>query len=205
MNVKFGIIAVDYENHVPRDEMIDGLKSISAQSYKNFDVFICHDGEKSKPYSEELASLNLNFSPHYLNTMSRMNDWGHSSRDLAMKFAYENTDCNYFLHFNIDNYLYPNALELINEKIESTKTKVVVFSINHYKLEKIRVYTPTYFPGIPPRQYNIDCMQLVAHRDVWHDIGFWFTTYEQSDGEIYEKICNQHHWEHITEVLGNNY
>ena len=59
MGVKFGIIAVDYEGHVPRDGMVNGLKSLSAQTYRCFDVFICHDGEKSTPYSDELAGVDL--------------------------------------------------------------------------------------------------------------------------------------------------
>ena len=205
MSVKFGIIAVDYEHHVPRNGMIEGIKSISEQTYKNFDVFICHDGQKSKPYSHEFANVKISFNAYYLNTIRRMNNWGHSSRDFAMRFACANTDCDYFLHFNIDNYLFPNALNQINETIMATNTKVVVFSINHYKLNKVRSVNPRYFPGVPPRRYNIDAMQLVAHKDVWREVGFWFKKYEQSDGEIYETICSKNRWEHIDEVLGNNY
>lgn len=205
MGVKFGIIAVDYEGHVPRDGMVKGLKSLSAQTYGDFDIFICHDGEKSTPYSDELAGVDLKVKTYFLHTSMRMNNWGHSSRDAAMRFAYANTDCEYYIHFNIDNYLFPNALEAINDKIESTGSDVVVFSINHYKPGGIRVPTPAYFTGVPPIQYNIDAMQMVAHRDVWARIGFWSLTYEQSDGEIYEHICSRNRWEHIAEVLGNNY
>ena len=85
---KFGIIAVDYENHVPRQGMIDGLQSIANQTYKNFDIVICHDGPKAKPYSEEIDFAGMGLSPHIINTPNWMGEWGHYSRDLALTYAY---------------------------------------------------------------------------------------------------------------------
>lgn len=196
---KFAIIAVDYEKHVPRNGMVEGIKSLANQTYKDFELIICHDGPKEIPYDHEINFNELGLSPHILNTESKNADWGHSSRDLAMKYAYENLpDCDYYIQFNIDNLFNENAFQVINDKISETLSQVVIFSIFHNKLGWV-------VQGIPPVHCNIDCMQLVAHRDVWSNIGFWYDKDMMSDGTLYQEIGSKYSYVHIPEVLGHNF
>ncbi len=202
--IKFGVITVDYEKHVPRDGAYAGLLSVLNQSYQNFHMFICHDGNKQIPYEKE-----FDLSSHYekikfLQTKMRINNWGHSSRDLAMRYAYDNSDCNYFIQFNIDNLFEPFAFQKIAEKIEKTKSELVIFTIRHHKLQGRGINHAIRFNGLPPVKYNIDCMQLVAHKDIWKKYKYWYDKSEQSDGFIYEKICKENNWVHIPEILGDN-
>ena len=200
-NPKFGIIAVDYEHHVPRSGMIEGLKTITNQTYQNFDIVICHDGPKSYDYSEEAGFNELGITPHIINTPEWMGEWGHYSRDYAMRYAYENMpDCDYYIQFNIDNQFEPHAFETIKNKIEDTESGIIIFTVRHYKAAGGQP-----FRGIPPVNCNIDVMQLVAHKDIWADTGFWYRYEGTSDGFIYEKMCSENSWVNIEECLGDNF
>jgi hypothetical protein len=208
---KFAIIVVDYENHVPRNRACDGILSILNQTYQEYEIFLCHDGPKKNSYIQEFKSYQDEFDFgkfknkfHFFETTKRMNNWGHSSRDLCMRYAYENSDCDYYIQFNIDNLLERNALELLNNKINETQSKIVIFSIRHHRLIGRGISHAVPFSGLPPHKFNIDCMQLVAHKNIWNEYDFWYDKHEQSDGEIYQKICLENSFVHVADILGDN-
>lgn len=194
---KFCIIAIDYENHVPRDGMKNGLDSLSNQTFKDFDLVICHDGPKAMPYEKEYDFKSAGFNPIYLNTPERINDWGHSSRDYALAYAYNNLDCDYYLVFNIDNTLFPEALEKINNKIDDEDSKIVIYGIYHVKEGRE-------ISGNPPVLNNVDCMQFIAHKDIWKENNFWYNKEMASDGYMIQDMCSKNQWSIINEVLGIN-
>jgi glycosyltransferase involved in cell wall biosynthesis len=193
--MKVSIIAVDYEHHVPRYGAYRGLLSISEQTSKDFELIIVHDGPKEVPYEQEFDFKELNLNPIITNTHQRMNDWGHSSRDWGMRMA----NGDYFLQFNIDNVLYPDAIEEICKKIDESGTPIIIFSIIHHK-DNDKLYT-----GIPPDLYNIDCMQLVGHRDMWQELDYWYDKRDSSDGWIYEVITRKYDYSDIEKCLGENF
>jgi hypothetical protein len=209
---KFSVIAVDYEFHVPRPGMIAGLDSLANQTFKDFELIICHDGPKYITYQEEYDFASKGLDPIIINTPERMNNWGHSGRDMAMKIA----NGEYFIHFNIDNIFYPNAFEELNKKIESVDEKIIIFLIKHWKwlhhlkgkngLVPVNKNDPNgaLFRGIPPIFCNIDCMQLVAHRDIWEEMNYWYDTDINSDGIIYEEMCKRYPWAELDICLGEN-
>lgn len=192
---RFSIIAVDYENHVPRQGMVSGLKSLADQTFKDFELIICHDGPKQTPYEEEVDFEELGLSPIIINTPEHYGNWGHSSRDLAMRQA----QGEYFIQFNIDNKFYTQAFERINEAFEQNSSSVAIFSILHFK-ERGEL-----MKGVPPSIGHIDCMQLVAHRNVWEEIGYWYDKHFASDGNIYSRIGREYFYIKIDECLGENY
>jgi Glycosyl transferase family 2 len=193
---KFSVIAVDYDQHVPREGMKNGLKSLSIQSFKDFELIICHDGPKSVPYEEEVDFAALGLDPIIMNTPERMNNWGHSSRDLAMRQA----TGEYFIHFNIDNIFFPNAFKKIADKLDSVDEEIVIFGIRHWKAAGGAIFT-----GVPPRHCFIDVMQLVASARIWKEIGYWYNLEATSDGMIYEDMCNKYPWVTIPNMLGDNF
>jgi len=195
--MKFSVIAVDYEKHVPRERMVKGLQSLANQSFQDFELIVIHDGPKEIPYEEEFDFSVFPNEVKFLNTETRMDNWGHSSRDLGMR----NASGEFFFHFNIDNLLYPDCFEKINNKLEETTALVLLFAILHYKINN-----GTFpFYGLPPVYHNIDAIQLVAHREIWSSVGYWYDLHEQGDSAIYEKMCKDYGWAYIDEVLAENY
>jgi hypothetical protein len=211
---RFCVISRDYEHHVPREHNPDkvfstsihrGLESLSNQTFKDFNVVICHDGPKEKTYKQDKVDFKkLGLSPHLINTTERFGVWGHHSADLAMRYAYENDLGDYYIHHNIDNEFFPEAFQLINNAIETYNRNVIIFEIYHWKIYgKEAMDTP--WTGLPPVRQSIDSMQLVAHKDIWKEIGFWNSKEKESDGILYEEICKRFLYHHIPIVLGHNF
>ena len=215
---KFCVISADYENYVPRSQMPSeeyeshlykngdnsiqlGLKSLADQTFKDFNLVLCHDGPKSKTYLEEgidIEGMGLNAT--VLNTPQRTNDYGHSSRDLAMKYAYENNLGEYYIQFNVDNQFFPDAFEQINRAIEENGEQILIFPVHHWK-----ACAGDVFPGVPPILNYIDAMQLVAHRDIWKGINFWHDKSMASDGIMYQEMCENNNWKHVPICVGHNF
>ena len=211
---KFSIIAVDYEFHVPRQSMVGGLKSLAAQTFKDFEIIIVHDGPKTIPYEEEIGDVLDGLDVTFTSTPVHCNNWGHSSRDLGMRIA----KGEYIVHFNIDNMLYPFALEEMNESINDIY-EILIFPVIHHKINALRrgynldqyargevpETRDIVFSGYPPVMANIDVLQLVARKDVWENAGYWYNLTEQSDGIIYPELCRDYNYKALTRVLGENF
>lgn len=199
---RFSIIATDYEPYVPREKMLQGLRSLSSQIYKDFELIIVHDGPKTTSSAEYSAAIDnykyLETDKHYgiygLDTFYAGYGWGHHSRDLGMREA----TGDYIINFNIDNILYPDALSVISDKIDQTGSDIVVFACSH---EKMGV---GYFSGIPPVMGKIDMLQCVVSRKAWKSIGWWHRYDHSADGFLMEELVERYGYVHINEVLGDN-
>lgn len=200
---KFTIIATDAENHVPRDKMKEGIDSLVNQTFKDFELLIIHDGPREGSYEDELDEVpeNTGFiqtEKHYgiygLDEFWAGYGWGHHSRDLGIKTAVG----DYIIHFNIDNILYPDALEKIAQTIDKTKSDVVIFACTHEK------FGIKYFSGIPPVMGKIDMLQGVVSKRAWESIGGWHRYDHSADGFLFEEIIARYGYVHIPEVLGEN-
>jgi hypothetical protein len=193
---KFSIIAVDYEFHVPRPGMRAGLDSLAAQHFDDFEIVYVHDGPKGAPLEHEYDLSKFKHPVKILNTPEHMGHWGHYSRDFGMR----NASGEYFLHFNIDNVLYPEALQVISDTLDNHPGNMVIFAVRHFKAAAGQI-----FSGLPPTHCHIDAMQLIASKSVWENAGYWYTYEGTSDGIIYEKICAENPYVHIPQCLGENY
>lgn len=200
---KFTIIATDAENHVPRDRMREGIDSLNNQTFKDFELLIIHDGPRQGSYDNELDEVPENTG--FISTEKHYGiygrpefwagyGWGHHSRELGIKQAIG----DYILHFNIDNILYPHALQTISDKIDKTGAEFIVFACTHEKFDI------KYFSGIPPVMGKIDMMQGVASKKAWESIGGWYRHDHSSDGFLFEEIVAKYGYVHIPEVLGEN-
>jgi glycosyltransferase involved in cell wall biosynthesis len=199
---KFSIIATDYEPYVPRDRMLEGLKSLANQTFKDFELIIVHDGPKPTS-SDEYSSAIDNY--RYLETDKHYGiygteefyagyGWGHHSRDLGIKQA----TGEYIINFNIDNILYPQALEKINDQVEKSRSPILVFAVTHEKF-KIK-----YFSGVPPVMGKIDMLQCVISKNAWDSIGGWYRYDHSADGFLMEELVRRYGYVHLDEVLGDN-
>ena len=200
---KFTVIATDAENHVPRNKMKQGVDSLFKQNFKDFELLIIHDGPRAGSYDNELDNRpeNTGFictDQHYgiygLEEFYAGYGWGHHSRDLGLKMA----QGEYILHFNIDNILYPQALQTISDKIDKTKAEIIVFACKHEKFDI------QYFSGIPPVMGKVDLLQCVASKKAWDSIGGWYRYDHSSDGYLFQEMIDRYGYVHIPEVLGEN-
>lgn len=202
---KFSILVTDYEKHVSRDKAYQGILTLSLQTFKDFELIICHDGIKEKTYEEEGFDFkSLNLDPIIMNTDKRYNDWGHTSRDEMLRIA----KGEWIIHFNIDNILYPQALEMISNRIDQLKDSVkdperfsLIFYIKHWKFYP----DGRVFKGIPPKLMKTDLLQMVISRKIWEEMGYWYNKKERSDGVIYEEIGKKYQWAVLPIVLGENF
>jgi len=200
---KFTIVATDAENHVPRDRMREGIDSLNNQTFKDFELLIIHDGPRQGSYDNELDEIPENTA--FICTEKHYGiygqpefwagyGWGHHSRDLGIKQA----SGDYILHFNIDNILYPHALQTISDKIDKTKADVIIYACTHEKFDI------KYFSGIPPVMGKVDLLQCVASKRAWESIGGWHRYDHSADGYLFEEIIAKYGYVHIPEVLGEN-
>ena len=197
---KFSIIATDAENHVPREKMKQGIKSILDQTYEDQELLIIHDGprynkfELDLPENARLLETEKFYGIYGLDEFYAGFGWGHHSRDMGIKVA----EGEYILHFNIDNILYPHALQTISDKIDKTKADVVIYACTHEKFDI------KYFSGIPPVMGKVDLLQCVASKKAWESIGGWHRYDHSADGFLFEEIISRYGYVHIPEVLGEN-
>lgn len=197
---KFTIIATDAENHVPRNKMKQGVRSILDQTFDDYELLIIHDGPRSKEFEIELPSnaqlleTEKFYGIYGLEEFYAGYGWGHHSRDMGLKLA----KGEYILHFNIDNILYPQALQTISDKIDKTKADIIIFACKHEKFDV------QYFSGIPPVMGKVDLLQCVASKKAWDSIGGWHRYDHSSDGYLFQEMVEKYGYVHIPEVLGEN-
>lgn len=106
----------------------------------------------------------------------------------------------YVIHFNIDNYLEPSALEIVNSYLERDPLEGYIFPIRQHVGDRVSI-----LPGYPPVHCGIDCLQMCASIEAWRSIGGWYNYEESSDGRLYEELYQKFRIGRIFEILGDNY
>lgn len=178
MSPRFSVIAVDHES-IDRDGATRGLTSLAKQTCRDFEVVLVHDGPASPAWREWVSWLPLR--PIVLETGYRLENFGHWSRDLGMRAAHG----DWFVHHNIDNEWRPWAFERLAEAVDADpQVGALVFPVMHHKLGRV-------LSGNPALLNNIDAMQMVARRDVWHGMNYWHDHVHDSDGRLYQEIAGR--------------
>lgn len=211
----FSIIATDYDRTVGPETLQRFIDSLKAQEFKDFEVIILHDGPRVGDLSQiDYSGLNIEF----IDTMFRGNVWGHNLRTLGMLKA----KGEYFINTNTDNVYYPNAFSALKEFIDvrGKEHKVFISDVRMMGMRRkpnmyggtdvyydsIRDYsTSIILTGIPPVLGNIDLMSLVAHRNVWEGILYWYDLRPAGDGVIYGDICHKFKYIHTGILIGEHY
>lgn len=212
---RFSIIVVHYQGTVSREIYLRGINSVLAQTFKDFEVLVYHDGPLVDPAAPTPVSIRC--------TPTRHNDWGHSLRDLGIREA----TGDHIVHFNADNLLYPDALETLTEVIRAPhrvfdprtgngadNPGVIVFPIIMHDyirfMDRVGRLPPNsgakiVMTGDPPVVGNIDCMQLVMSRKLWLAEGGWQDKAMDSDGRMYKRFMYKYGYRSVGKVLGEHF
>jgi glycosyltransferase involved in cell wall biosynthesis len=218
----FTIVATDFDGTVPTDILQRFINSLKSQTFKDFEVFIMHDGERSLDISTvDTKDLKIEF----INSLFRGNAWGHNLRSLGIQKA----SGKFIINTNSDNIYYPNALEdlynfiLKNASIEVFISNVKMMGLGSTEGRQIKkngqlinfrtVYYDnprdyskfTILTGNPPVYGNIDMMSLVATKDLWERIHYWYDITMASDAHIYERICSENEYRFTDILIGEHY
>jgi hypothetical protein len=209
--IKYSIIVPHYDQVISDEVLSRGLTSLINQEYSNFEILLYHDGPMNRtlriPKSDKIKVFVTN---------KRMNDWGHSLRNLGIG----QSSGDYILHFNPDNILYPNALKEITETIVDTKyrkhnTNIIIFPIylmgytalgdRHIRLQGEEDNIKIPLVGNPAIMNYIDCMQLVMKKYIWHNYGGWYDKSFAGDGVMYERFVKENRGaRYCSNILGEH-
>jgi hypothetical protein len=209
----FSIVVVHYQGTVSHEIYRRGIQCLQGQTFKDFEILCYHDG----PLLDETVDFLIPIKP----TPQRFNDWGHSLRDIGIHQARG----EYIIHFNVDNILYPDALELIAQTIALPgvmadgsgmivdTNDIILFPIvftDHVAfrgnlLGRKGLGRHTIFNAHPPTRKNIDCLQLVMKRDLWITEGGWSSKAHDSDGVLYERFCYKYGYRTVSAILGEHH
>lgn len=102
----FSVIVADFEGSVQRDVFRRKMACLAAQSCKDFEVLVYHDGPKTSSYDADVSGIDLHPATRFHVTETRANDWGHSNRDRGIRAAAG----EWIIHTNADNVLYPDLI-----------------------------------------------------------------------------------------------
>jgi len=225
--MKFSIIVPHYDGVISDKVLCQGLDSLSQSTYKNFEVLIYHDGPVSRPFPN-IEGYGLDYK--FKETKKRYNDWGHSLRDLGIReatgdfivhFNPDNILYDYALQQMVDTRdMYKeisihDKLNLANtNKTHDDFKNCYDVIINPCILEGcLRLPNGSIFrthntehhlimDGFPVMPFNIDCMQLVASKKIWLNMGGWHDKSETSDGKLLSAIYNKYGGIYTQSIMG---
>ncbi len=216
---RFSIVVPHYDGSIGDELLLRGLGSLAAQTWRDFEVLLLHDGPLSRPLPS-FDALGLPALKIMIGA-ARCNDFGHSLRDAGMRAARG----DYIVHFNADNLLYPQALETLHGASLAPvaaaprpewreNPEILIFSVlmrgMHFngRSPVWRSRDPAsalLYTGMPPAPGLIDCMQLVARRSVWLEVGGWYDKSETSDASIYARLIAERGARYVMSVLGEHW
>ncbi len=117
----FSVIVADYEGSVSRAVFRRKMACLAAQTCKDFEVLVYHDGPKSTTYAQDVAGLDVHPVTRFHITDARANDWGHSNRDRGIRAA----TGRWIIHTNADNVFYPQLIERLKAAAEGEVRSLV--------------------------------------------------------------------------------
>lgn len=124
-NYKIRIVAASYLNGDSRRVAAckSFIYSVLAQTYKNIELFIVHDGPiECKQTKEDLFNSIKDDRVKFFETDERLGKFGYPHRK---KYAFLNDDFDYIIFTNDDNYYTPAAIEIMVHTSEATDRDLV--------------------------------------------------------------------------------
>lgn len=105
------------------DELKNAINSVIDQTYNNWEMLVCSDGEDDN-VKNIIESYNNNLIKYYYT--ERTNNWGSTQRNFLTKTC----GGKYVIYLDDDNILYPNALQDIINNIDEN-TGMIISKIDY--------------------------------------------------------------------------
>lgn len=123
-NIKFSIVVPAYNI---QDYIEKCLDSILEQTYKNYEIIVVNDGstDNTKNIIDEYAKENIKI-------VHKENGGLSSARNEGVKYV----EGDYIWFIDGDDYIEPNALELLYKKTQEEKYDVITFSYYYDYIDK---------------------------------------------------------------------
>lgn len=161
------------------------INSLLLQTDARWKCDIWHDGrddESAAICSQYVAEYPSKFT--YNETPKRINDWGHSMRDIGLK----NASTKYWSTQNADNYLMPTFVEYTLEALESRNLDMVIFPCVHNYPNVNPPKSPPYSVlKVAPKANRCDAGSLVIRTKLAQKVG-WNHRYNQADGAFINEV-----------------
>lgn len=198
----FSILATYYQGTTSDEEFQRFLASLAAQTYRNFEVILFHDG----PLDHRVP---CDYAIHQ--TPERRGQWGHDLRAKALRRA----TGIYILHTNADNEYAPTALEELHAFLSVRPADIVIGAVDmvgmvtteigfEYPGGKRDPSHVTRFGPHAPLYRAIDLMQLCARRSTWSQYGFVGRDHS-ADGRLFEKMVAERGYVPLEVLIGKHY
>jgi hypothetical protein len=218
---RFSIIVPHYDGSIADAVLLRGLDCLAQQTFTDFEVLLYHDGPLGRPLPD-LAGTGLASRLRVRVSERRHDDWGHSLRHRGIGEARG----EYIVHFNPDNLLYPDALQVLDACSRAPVTPapapelaenpaILIFAIlmrgMHFSgrgpiyRDPARPQHGLIYSGFPTVPGLIDCLQLVARTSIWREIGGWYDRSAASDGAIYSRLVSERGARYVPAVLGEHW
>lgn len=197
----FTIIATHYQNAETEEILTRFINSIKAQSFKDYELLILHDGPQLRETSHDVIWSDK-FEKQY----------GHNLRQRGIDLA----EGEYIIHTNCDNIYSIHALRDFHDTIKSTSKEIAIGNVVMYGMNRsvetggVWYDTPrdyskyTLLTGNPPVWGNMDLMSLCASKRLWKIYG-WNDLRKDSDGFIYSKMCCENEYAITATLIGYHY
>lgn len=181
--MKFTIIITAYKRY---EQIKCLLYSLFAQTYKNFELIIIHDGY-DQSHLELMSEFTGRPNIKYFQTPIRYNDWGMSLRNIGIPLA----EGDFVINTNDDNYYTPIWLEEINNILINNQDINFVYYdmvLNHNNIENHNKQDYGLF--IPQLKHSyIDMGQFAVKKEILEKYRFNLTA--PADGELVEEMLHE--------------
>jgi hypothetical protein len=140
------------------------------------------------PIAKKVCSRYVDEFPdkfEYSFTNQRINDWGHSLRDVGLKQA----DTMYWSTQNADNYLMPTFVEYNLEAFKTRECDMTIFPCvhNYTNINPPKKSPPYCVLDVAPKANRCDAGSMVIKTELAQSVG-WNHRFNQADGAFIEDI-----------------
>lgn len=192
MNKKIKILVSSYLNN-PYENRINTLYcliySLLAQTYKNFEIIIHHDGPvEDITLKQKFENIDPRIS--FIETEERKNNWGF---DIRYKLAIEDNDCEYILFTNDDNYYMPVFLQSVMDVFNTIETELCYCNLIHNDINYNIIDTL-------PKVGHIDLGCFVASKRLIKETP-WEYNHREADGVYFQELYKKTHSIKISNIL----
>ena len=167
------------------------IHSLQAQTYKNWELILVHDGKNStglKTIVEKIGEKRVKYSER----KERVGNWGHKIRSEEIQKLTK----GYVMVTNPDNYHVPTYLEKMlkgfsHENIKATYCSQMVHSYTEWKIIECRLQL-----GF------LDCGGVVMKSEVAKEVGWNDVENHSSDWTFFEDVIKKHGHNSFAKVEG---